>query len=170
MEDNKQNTVVPASQSGSGVGSGIKLICRNQYCFGRPIKERRNELKISQEELGKMVGVSTTTIQNWEAGTWPNGKYIVTLAKVLKCSLDYLLTDKETVPDAEKQIDRPVPLYNKVEAPVAGVGDRMVEYSAGVNLKDKLIEAQEKLISRLEKEIIDLKAQLEAKYATNNMS
>lgn len=101
-----------------------------------------------------MVGVSTTTIQNWEAGTWPSGKYIVTLAKVLKCSLDYLLTDKEQVLDAEKQIDKPEPLYNKVEPEV--------EYNAGMNLKDKLIYSQEKIIIHLEKENRDLKDRLMA--------
>lgn len=53
-------------------------------------------------------------------------------------------------PGMEKQIDKPEPLYNKVEAPAAGVGDRMVEYNAGANLKDKLIQSQEKLIRELE--------------------
>ena len=170
MEDIKKNSVVPALKSGSGVGSGLEASGRNQYWFGKPVKERREALKISQEKLGKMVGVSTTTIQNWEAGTWPNGKYIVTLGKVLKCSLDYLLTNKEPEPGPpgkEKQIDKPEPLYNKVEVP--GVSDEVVRYSAGMDLKDKLIRSQEKLIRELEDrcrrqadKINALKARLEA--------
>ena len=165
MVDNKENSVVPASKSGSGVGSGLEASGRNQYWFGKPIKERREALKISQEKLGKMVGVSTTTIQNWEAGTWPNGKYIVTLGKVLKCSLDYLLTNKEPEPGPpgkEKQIDKPESLYNKVGSDM-GTQVKMpdVEYGAA-NLKDKLIYSQEKIITHLEKENSDLKARLMA--------
>ena len=62
-------------------------------------------------------------------------------------------------PGTEKQIDKAKPLYNKVETP--GVGDRMVEYNADVDLKNKLIRSQEKLIIHLEKENSDLKARLE---------
>ena len=62
-------------------------------------------------------------------------------------------------PGMEKQIDKAEPLYNKVEAP--GVGDQMVEYNIGGNLKDKLIRSQEKLITHLEKENSDLKARLD---------
>ena len=40
------------------------------------IKQIRKNLKISQTELAKMLGVSLRTIQNWEAGeTIPNTKH-----------------------------------------------------------------------------------------------
>lgn len=165
MEDIKKNSVVPALKSGSGVGSGLEASGRNQYWFGKLVKKRREALKISQEKLGKMVGVSTTTIQNWEAGTWPNGKYIVTLGKVLKCSLDYLLTNKEPEPGPpgkEKQIDKPEPLYNKVESDM-GMQVKMPDMAYGeASLKDKLIYSQEKIITHLEKENSGLKARLRA--------
>ena len=125
----------------------------------------------SQQKISNLTGIGLKTIQNYESGSYPKGDYAIALAEVLECSLDWLLMDKGPAPDpsgGEKQIDKPEPLYNKVEIP--GVSDGVVKYSAGIDLKDKLIRSQEKLISHLEKENNDLKAQLEAKYATNNMS
>ena len=170
MEDNKENTTVPASQSGSGVGSGQRPLSRNQI-FAKNMVLRRKELHYSQQKLSDLSGIKLRTIQNYEKGYRPKGDNIIALSEVLKCSLDWLLMNKGSEPDppgGEKQIDKPEPLYNKVEIP--GVSDGVVKYSAGVDLKDKLIRSQEKLISHLEKENNDLKAQLEAKYATNNMS
>lgn len=172
MENNKEKNVVPALKLDSGFGSGIKASSRNQI-FTKNIVLRRNELHYSQQKLSDITGVKLRTIQNYEGGSKPKAENCIAIAEGLKCSLDWLMLNKGPEPGPpgeEKQIDRPAPLYNKVEAPVAGVGDRMVEYSAGMDLKDKLIRSQEKLISHLEKENNNLKAQLEAKYATNNMS
>ena len=163
MQNNKENNTVPALKNGSGFGSDLEAKVGTNIALGKRLKKRRKELGITQEKLGKRVGVSTTAIQNWEAGGWPKGKYIVTLVKALNCSLDWLLMDMGPEPEppgTEKQIDKTEPLYNKIEAP--GVGDRIVEYNAGMNLKDKLIRSQEKLITHLEKERNDLKTRLEA--------
>lgn len=65
-------------------------------------------------------------------------------------------------PGGEKQIDKPAPLYNKVEIPNTHVVESVSEYGAGADLKDKLIQSQEKLITHLEKECNNLKARLEA--------
>lgn len=155
--------MVPILKNGSDFGSDLEAKVGTNIALEKRLKKRRKELGISQEELGKIVGVSTTSIQNWEAGTWPKGDYVIALAEALNCSLDWLLMNKgpePRPPGMEKQIDKLEPLYNKVEAPVAGVSE--VEYNAGVDLKDKLIRSQEKLIAHLEKECNDLKSRLKA--------
>ena len=102
--------------------------------FAKNFKKRRNDLGYSQQKISNLTGVGLKTIQNYEAGSLPKGDYAIALAEVLDCSLDWLLMDKGPEPEPpgeEKQIDKPEPLYNKVEAP--GVGDQMVEYGGGVD-------------------------------------
>jgi transcriptional regulator with XRE-family HTH domain len=133
MANNKENSVVPASKSGSGSGSGLKASSRNQI-FAKKLKERRELFGFTQVELAEKIGSNKGTIQNYESGSLPKGDYVITLAEVLECSLDWLLMDKglkPEPPDKEKQVGETEPLYNKVETP--GVGDRMVEYNADVD-------------------------------------
>ena len=163
MGNNTENNRFLTEKNGSGVGSGLEISSRNQKSFAFRLKSRRDELKITQKELADFVGVTKNAYQTWEISTNPSAKYIAGLAEKLKCSTDYLLMEKgpePELPEVEKQIDKPEPLYNKVEAP--GVGDRMVEYNAGMNLKDKLIHSLEKIVAHLEKENSDLNARLKA--------
>lgn len=123
MEDNKENSVISTLKTGSGVGSGIKLTPRNQFCAKNLIK-RRNEMGYSQQKISNLTGIGLKTIQNYESGSYPKGDYAIALAEILKCSLDWLLIDKGPEPEPpgeEKQIDKPEPLYNKVEPKIMHV-------------------------------------------------
>ncbi|CAM7934569.1 Repressor protein C2 [Atlantibacter hermannii] len=60
--------------------------------MGERIRARRKELKIRQAALGKMVGVSNAAISQWEREeTEPKGENLLSLARALRCSPDYLL-------------------------------------------------------------------------------
>lgn len=59
--------------------------------LGQRVKAARQRVHLSQVELARRVGVSTTTIQNYEAGQFPKGDHAVALSAVLECSLDWLL-------------------------------------------------------------------------------
>ncbi|MEZ8095807.1 LexA family protein [Photobacterium swingsii] len=60
--------------------------------LGSRIKERRKQLKQTQKETAKLVGVSHVTISQWESDTTsPRGKSLYELAKILDCSQDWLL-------------------------------------------------------------------------------
>ena len=59
--------------------------------FGIRVKRRREELGISQQNLATMVGVSLTTIQNYEGGQLPKGMHAIRLGLSLSISLDTLL-------------------------------------------------------------------------------
>lgn len=125
MGDNTKNGRFLIQKHGSGVGSGIKLTGRNQKSFAFRLKSRREELKITQKELANFVGVTKNAYQTWEVSTNPSAKYIAKLAEKLKCSTDYLLTDKEPEPGPpgeEKQLDKPESLYNKVESKIFACG------------------------------------------------
>jgi len=60
--------------------------------MGDRIQARRKELKINQAALGKMVGVSNVAISQWERGeTEPRGDNLLSLAKALQCTPEFLL-------------------------------------------------------------------------------
>ena len=60
--------------------------------IGQRVKARRNEKKLTQRDLGALVGVSATSITYWEnAGVEPKNKHLTTLSRVLECAPDYLL-------------------------------------------------------------------------------
>ncbi len=62
--------------------------------IGSRIKERREELEITQVELAKRVGVSKGSIGNYESGvSAPNEKILYKLFSALKCDANFLYQD-----------------------------------------------------------------------------
>ena len=60
--------------------------------FGERLAEIRKERNLSQRKLAEMLGVSNTTIANYEKGfKKPNSDFITLAAKCLDISSDYLL-------------------------------------------------------------------------------
>lgn len=61
------------------------------------IKERRKELKLTQEELGDMVGVSRQSIISIEQGKYiPSLPLALKFSKLFNCSTDELFVLKDT--------------------------------------------------------------------------
>ena len=58
------------------------------------IKELRVSAKLTQEELGAMLGVNRSTIAMWETGeAMPRADKLPELAKIFGCSIDELYKD-----------------------------------------------------------------------------
>lgn len=82
--------------------------------MGRRIKECRNKLGISQEELAEMLGMKRTNIANYEAGrVVPPGNILVKLSDIFGVSTDYILglsdspnKDFDELDDDLRQIQR----------------------------------------------------------------
>ena len=56
------------------------------------IESERRRLGLTQEELGEKIGKGRSTIVRWEADPFViTGTYLVQLAKLFQCSIDYLL-------------------------------------------------------------------------------
>ena len=67
------------------------------------IKNRRNEIRLRQQELADKIGVSVITISRWEnpkSGRTPNASMLPKLAEALNTSVEYLmgLGDSEEKP------------------------------------------------------------------------
>ena len=62
--------------------------------FSARLRRRRLQLELRKRELAAQVGVSLTTIQQYDNGQMPKGEYAVRLSEALRCSLDWLLAGK----------------------------------------------------------------------------
>ncbi|HSE45261.1 MAG TPA: helix-turn-helix transcriptional regulator [Gemmatimonadales bacterium] len=61
---------------------------------GEALRERREQMEISQEELAERVGVSSQTIGRWERGVVaPQGQNLVRLAEAIEKPLEFLFVD-----------------------------------------------------------------------------
>lgn len=60
--------------------------------IGSKIKEKRKALKLTQKQLGSLVGVSGATVSMWEADTnTPKTENFLSLSKALQVTVDELL-------------------------------------------------------------------------------
>lgn len=67
--------------------------------FSGKIKEARKDLKLNQQQLGELVGVSKRSVAAYETtDTKPRGNTARKLAAALRVSVDYLLNDEITDP------------------------------------------------------------------------
>lgn len=87
------------------------------------IRERRKELKLTQQALAEMTGVSRVTVTGWESdGYQPNGVNIIALCEALNCDPAWLVAGvgeagtpqqpKHRIPTQVKEI----PLISWVQA------------------------------------------------------
>ncbi|MBR2891397.1 MAG: helix-turn-helix transcriptional regulator [Bacilli bacterium] len=69
----------------------------DKFKFGEYIYQKRKKLNLTQDELGRKLGVTNKAVSKWEVGeTLPDVSMLAPLAKVLEVSVDELLnyTDK----------------------------------------------------------------------------
>lgn len=83
--------------------------------IGERIKERRRELKISQEELAEMLGVTYQQVQRYENGTNKlNVENIQVIARALAAPLSYFFETHKLPVIAEEQAHYATPAESKL--------------------------------------------------------
>lgn len=87
------------------------------------IKQRREELGLTLEEVGNIVGVGKSTVRKWETGDIANMRRdkIAKLAVALRTSPAYLLGYDETGKTADPKVDGLPPKENELLALYRGV-------------------------------------------------
>jgi len=119
--------------------------------FSEKTKEAREALRLNQQQLGELVGVSKRSIAAYETtDTKPRGNVARKLAAALQVSVDYLLNDEitdpkygiEKAPYIEEARDR---LGNNAAKEMNGLLDQNLALFAGGELdqeaKDAFFEA-----------------------------
>jgi len=87
--------------------------------FGSRLKSLRKERKLTQKQLGKVVGVSDVTVGYWEKDqNTPGGHSLTKLARYLGVSEDFLLTGKEGNSNVSPAVvgATPIPIISWVQA------------------------------------------------------
>lgn len=73
--------------------------------LGEKLKSYRTNLKISQEKVAELVGVSRQAVTKWENDqTVPTSNNLITLASIYGVSVDELITGKQTEEKNENSI------------------------------------------------------------------
>lgn len=87
------------------------------------IKQRREELGLTLEEVGNIVGVGKSTVRKWETGDIANMRRdkIAKLAVALRTSPAYLLGYDEIEKTADPKVDGLSPKENELLALYRGV-------------------------------------------------
>ena len=63
--------------------------------FGSRLKDRRNELNITQPQLAKLLGVSQSAVGSWETNTnSPRATLLYDIFDILRCDANYLFQDE----------------------------------------------------------------------------
>ncbi|TNZ90917.1 DNA-binding protein [Vibrio parahaemolyticus] len=79
------------------------------------LKQRREELDLTQEELANLAGIKQQTIQSIESGRTRKPRDIVSIADALKCSPNWLLNGGSVIPLTHIN-SRRIPLLSYVQA------------------------------------------------------
>lgn len=91
--------------------------------FGLRLKALRNEKKLTQDELGKLLNVSGKTIGTWERDSrQPNIEAINKLASIFDVTTDYLLGNSN-----EKQPQKYYDLSDKEKNDIAIQAEKLME-------------------------------------------
>lgn len=89
------------------------------------LKKRRQELNMTLEEVGNIVGVGKSTVRKWETGDIANMKIdkVALLAKALKTTPSAILGTEAAEPEASSPVR--IPVLGKVAAgiPIEAVED-----------------------------------------------
>ena len=59
------------------------------------LKQKREEMNLSQDQLAKLAGMKQQSLQAIEAGTTKRPRYLVGLARALKCEPEWPLVGDE---------------------------------------------------------------------------
>lgn len=88
--------------------------------LGQRVLKLRKDKKMSREALGAKIGVSKTSVKNWEDGeNIPKLEYLQLLAEYFKCSVEYLTEGTGDGDNFKKIQEKPIrraPVLNFVQA------------------------------------------------------
>lgn len=118
------------------------------FDIGKKMFDRRKELGLTLEDVGKAVGVGKSTVRKWENGMIKNmGRdKIALIANVLQMSpVEFVPCTEEGAPDPatilKEEEKHLVTAYREAEPPIQRAALKMLEDSAEENRKKKDISS-----------------------------
>ena len=71
--------------------------------IGERMRDARQRTGLTVEAIASTMGVSPTTVNNWENGMFPTPEHLAKLADVYQFSIDWLVGRLDTYEDEELQ-------------------------------------------------------------------
>lgn len=115
----------------------------DKISIGEIIFKLRKKKKITQEELGKYIGVSTAAVSKWESGnSYPDITFLPVLAAFFEVSIDELLNYKVNLTEEEiaKISEECLELFNneKFDDAISKCEEHLTKYKTSYSLKLKM--------------------------------
>ena len=111
---------------------------------GERISELRNEKKLSQNQLAKLMDVSRQAVSKWETGqSVPDSLNLIKLADILETDIEYLTTGRQVVPTRPSVVIKTVEtveVEKVVEKPVIQVVEKIVEKEVNVPVEVPVVK------------------------------
>ena len=111
---------------------------------GERISELRNEKKLSQNQLAKLMDVSRQAVSKWETGqSVPDTLNLIKLADILETDIEYLTTGRQVVPTRPPVVIKTVEtveVEKVVEKPVIQVVEKIVEKEVNVPVEVPVVK------------------------------
>ena len=83
--------------------------------LGQKMRKLRNDKNLTQKDLADQLHVTFQTVSKWENDeNEPDVSTIKELAKIFGCSIDYLLSEDDKVPEVEEHKEEPIPVTKTV--------------------------------------------------------
>lgn len=103
--------------------------------FGSRLRDKRNELNITQPQLAKMLGVSQSAVGSWETDVnSPRATLLYDLFDILHCDANYLFQDEtrelyknEATPEEFEKLVKP---YRSLDDPGRSHVDSVLDWEA----------------------------------------
>ena len=118
--------------------------------MGKRIKQKREELNLTLEDLGKKLGVTKSTISKYERGEIQQIKraHVEELSKILHCSPEWLMgfdTAKDVKVIYSADGHEPVEALVEVSKPILGreaeMAKRALLYKVALEVKPEYLQA-----------------------------
>lgn len=111
---------------------------------GDRISELRNEKKLSQNQLAKLMEVSRQAVSKWETGqSVPDSLNLIKLSDILETDIEYLTTGRQVVPTRPPVVIKTVETVEVekiVEKPVIQVVEKIVEKQVNVPVEVPVVK------------------------------
>lgn len=111
---------------------------------GERISELRNEKKLSQNQLAKLMDISRQAVSKWETEqSVPDSLNLIKLADILETDIEYLTTGRQVVPTRPPVVIKTVEtveVEKVVEKPVIQVVEKIVEKEVNVPVEVPVIK------------------------------
>lgn len=126
---------------------------KEESSLGQRALARRKELKLTQREAAKLVGVAHVTISQWERNeTQPVGARLFALAKALSCTPTWLLFgDEQQAPTAAENLP-PTPELTERHKELIDLFDSLPESEQDAQLQQ--MRARVKNFNKLFEELL----------------